>query len=116
MKSLTKTWPEATAFFDSVIGLHDSTIEEVQVALDQKRCVLVLGEVSRHASEGGFALAYESLHVEMLGCSFSGPQSISHYLGHDIVDAELSPGSLWIKSSAGSLSFTFDSLSFQLPA
>jgi hypothetical protein len=115
MKSLTNSWPEAVAFFESVIGLHDAMIESVDIEQDHQRAVIVLSQVSRHSTEIGFSVAYEHLHVEMLGCSVDDPKSISKYLGYDIVDAELLPGSLWIKTLVGSLCFKFKSIGFQLP-
>lgn len=115
MRYLTDTWPEATAFFHGVIGLHDSTIDGLRAVPGWSQCTLVLSEVYRHSDELGFQMAYKSLLVEMLGVATLPPKQTDELIGYDIVDAELLPRSLWINTLAGNTSFRFESIRFALP-
>lgn len=115
MKQLTETWLEATTFFNSVIGLHDSTIDEVSIVPGQSKCTLVLSDVYCHSEELGFYLAHKYLLVEMLGISSLTPKQADGLIGYDILDAELFAGSLWINTLAGNISFQFVSIRFLSP-
>lgn len=115
MKYLTDTWLEATELFNNIMGLHDSTVIDVAIVLGQNHCTLALNEVYQHSEGIGFHLAYKILLVEMLGTTTITPQQADGLIGYDIVDAELRPGSLWIKTLAGSMLFRFESIRFAIP-
>lgn len=115
MRYLTDTWQEATDFFHRMIGLHDSTINDLQAVPGCGQCTLVLREVYCHSDELGFQVAYKSLLVEMLGVKTLPLKQANDLLGYDIVDAELLLGSLWINTLAGNFLFRFESIRFALP-
>jgi hypothetical protein len=115
MKYLTNTWPEAVAFFESVVGLHDAIIEEVQVLPIVNVCTLVLSDVCQHSVKSGFSVAYERLHVEMVEASGPTAELADRCVGYDIADAELLQGELWVKTLAGSISFQFRIIRFVEP-
>ena len=115
MKLLTETWESAASFFHQVAGLHDSTVEEIRVLPYVGRCILVLHDVYRHTAEEGFVVEYQRLFIEMDEAKVSRMEKAIELLGFDIIDAKLFPDSLWISTSAGSLTFQFKGLRFLLP-
>jgi hypothetical protein len=115
MKSLTNTWPEASALFGNLMGLHDSVIDEISISSDRQNCILMLREVNRYTDDHGFETAYRKFLIEMHGCVFDTSTPLAEYSGYDIIDAELLQHSLWIKSMAGILTFQFKSIRFLDP-
>ena len=115
LTALTGSWAEAVTFFHKMVALHDSTIEAIECSPDNARCTVLLNEVYGRSSEHGLSLAYKFLYVELTGARIDKPNMVAHVLGQDIVLAELRPGSLWISTIAGSLTFQFHTISFGVP-
>ena len=113
--ALTESWGEAVTFFHKMIALHDSTIEAIEFVQDKARCTILINEVYGRSGEHCLSLAYKFLYVKLTGARIDKPNMVANVLGQDIVLAELRPGSLWISTIAGSLTFQFDTISFGVP-
>ncbi len=111
MAYLTTTFQEAQDLFRTVAGLHDATVHDI-VMENEKTCRIEFEDVYEHSIERGFQVKYRRLTLFLRGVYSPIPLSCATFKGYDVIESELDPSSLWIRTLVGGIEFHFDSLQF----